>query len=1198
MAVEFVHLHLHTDYSLLDGACNIKNLAKYAADLKMKACAITDHGNLGGAIVFVNSMKDNGIKPIIGSEFYLAPTSRFDKDDKITNHRGYHLIILAKNLEGFRNISLLSTKSFTEGFYYNPRIDKELLKELKGGLIGMSACIAGEIPTMIIEGRKKEAKKAIESYLEIFGEEDFYLELMDNGYKDQKLVNKELLLLSKEYGLKVVATNDVHYIKRSHAKAQDVLVCISTNKLLKDTNRMKFESEEMYLKSADEMFSLFKDIPDAIKNTIEIAEKCNLELPFGENHYPVFNASGIDDKKKFLRDICLEGIKEKYGFDPNKSSLSPEEQKVIDRMDYELNVIAKAGYTSYFLIVWDFIKYAKSVNIPVGEGRGSGAGSIVAYLSGITGIDPLRFNLLFERFLNPERVTPPDFDIDFCERRRGEVIDYVKNKYGEKSVVQVATYNKMKEKMVFKDIARVLDIEASEANNVTKFFTKVDKSKLKSDDDDDEPPVAIEYIFNTIPELKKMKEEKTWIREVLEYANALEGLNRNSSVHAAAVIIGDQPIENLVPLMKDKNNKILTQFTAPECESLGLLKMDFLGLSTLTIIQDTLDLVKQTKGISLKQEDIPLDDKKTYDMLNRGETACVFQLESEGMTDTLMKFGCQRIEDIIDVIAIFRPGPMNFIPDYIAGKHGHKKVVYDHPLIEPIAKDTFGILLYQEQVIQSVQALAGFSPGQADILRHAIGKKKHDLMEKQKDKFIEGCKRTNNIPEEKAQQIWSKILSFAEYGFNKSHSAAYAFPAYRTAYLKANFPVEFMCANLTNKMNKRDDMINILNECRRIRIKVLPPDVNISGINFTVDGNNIRFGLGAVKSLGSVAAEAIKRTREKDGKFKDFLDFCIRAGDSINSRTLENLCKAGAFDSFGIKRKELVEKIPEALKLADAFRKSKSEASLFDDIPEFNDTITEIKFNSEQSEYSEKELLAAEKEILGFYVIGHPLGEQKDIIVKYSTTNTKDALAITQNDSPIRLGGIINSIERKKTKKTNKTYAIIEFEDFLGSIRCFIYNDIYEKLMSKESSSNPILQEGKVCFINAVVKNSNDGDKKDFYVYDVLEVDETVNKYTEEIHLRFFEGSTTEENINKCISIATENPGKTPIIICAVMSNGVNVFIESNKKVNASIELLKTFESILGTNGIHIRVNKSFDDITFRKEPNFRKKNYEKESND
>ncbi|HPN84824.1 MAG TPA: DNA polymerase III subunit alpha, partial [Victivallales bacterium] len=752
-----------------------------------------------------------------------------------------------------------------------------------------------------------------------------------------------------------------------------------------------------------------------------------------------------------------------------------------------------------------------------------------------------------------------------------------------------------KEKMAFKDIARALGRDAAEANEVTKLFPKVDKKDIKSDDDDS-PAIAMDHIFNTEAALKKKKEENEWIRDVLGYAKVLEGLNRNTSTHAAAVIIGDRPIEQLVPLTKDSKGNPITQFAGPECEKLGLLKMDFLGLSTLTIIQDTIDLIRATRKIDISTENIPFDDANTYELINRGDTACVFQLESEGMSALCRKFGCKRIDDIIALIAIFRPGPMEFIPEFLARKTGHTEIQYDHPLIEPIVKETYGIMLYQEQVIQSVQALAGFSAGQADILRRAMGKKKDEEMASQRDKFIEGCAKVNNIPREKALEVWEKISKFAKYGFNKSHSAAYAFPAYRTAYLKANYPVEFMCANLTNKMNKREDMIFILGECKRMGIKVMPPDVNISGISFTVDGDNIRFGLGAVKALGEVAADAIRRSRDKDGKFKDFLEFCVRVGEGLNSRTLQNLCLAGAFDSFGIKRKAIVDKIADTLLIADSIRKEKSESSLFDDVADFKDTVTKVEYDSSSDEYTERELLAAEKDILGFYVIGHPLGEYKRVIVDYSTASIKDVMEGKISGS-VRIGGIINSITEKTSKKTNKKFAIIEFEDFLGSTKCYISSDLLEKVSPKSEDPDRkfTIASEKVCFINATVENSIDGDKKELSVVEFLDVDDVVAKYTKEIHVRLNEATTDSEKLGKTFEICSKNEGRCPLVICAIAATGENVFIEAARGATVTQSLIKSIEEVLGDESVHLKIDKSASDFQRRKN-NFGNKNGKQDS--
>ncbi len=1189
MSSDFVHLHVHTDFSLLDGACQIPRLAKCASQMKMPACAITDHGSLGGAVLFYMEMRKNGVKPIIGSEFYVSPTSRFDKNDKTPFCRGYHLILLAKDLDGYKNLCRLSSCAALEGFYHKPRIDKDILSTFRSGIIGMSACLAGEIPARITEGRIKDAKKALESYIDLLGIDNFYLELMDNGYPEQKLVNKELILLSKEYDVKLVATNDVHYLKREHAKSQDLLLCINTGKKVTDENRMKFDSDQLYLKSADEMKEVFRETPEAIKNSLEVAEKCNLELPIGENHYPVFKRDDIKDNSIYLRNLCLDGVKERFGFDPMKGNLSNDEKIVLDRMDYELGVINKAGYISYFLIVWDFIKFAIDHRIPVGEGRGSGAGSLVAYLIKITGINPLQFKLLFERFLNPERVSPPDFDIDFCEKRRNEIIEYIRTKYGEKNVVQVATYGTMKEKMAFKDIARALGRDAQEANAITKLFPKVDKKDIKSDDKD-EPMIALEHVFKTTPELIKQKTENEWIREVLSYAKVLEGLNRNTSTHAAAVIIGDQAIEEVVPLTVDSNGNAITQFAAPECEKLGLLKMDILGLSTLTIIQDSIDLINANKKMEVSLAKIPFDDKKTYDLLNRGDTACVFQLESEGMRALCKKFGLKIIDDIIALIAIFRPGPMDFIPEFLARKTGHTQIVYDHPLIEAIVKETYGIMLYQEQVIQSVQKLAGFSAGQADILRRAISKKTGNVMDAQKTKFIEGCYKVNNITEDKATEVWDKILKFADYGFNKSHSAAYAFPAYRTAYLKANYPLEFMCANLTNKMNKREQMIFILNECKKMGINIMPPDVNISGITFTVDGSGIRFGLGAVKGLGEVAADMIRKSREKDGKFKDFLDFCVRAGEGLNSRTLQNLCLTGAFDSFGIKRKAMSDKIAETIAVADSIRKETTEASLFDDVANFADTVTQIAYDLNLEEYSERELLAAEKDILGFYVIGHPLGEYKRIIVDYSTTSIKN-IADFQGSTAVRIGGIINLITEKTSKKSNKKFATIEFEDFLGNVRCFISSELLEKISPTSDNDDKkfLLEKEKICFINAFVETALDSEIKELNVVEFLDVKDVISRYTKEMHIRLNEATSDSQKIKRCFEICSANEGTCPLIICAIAATGENVFMEAARSITPSTDFIKDIESLLGEESVHLKIDKSASDFQKRKFYNGRK---------
>ena len=794
MKTEFVHLHVHTDYSLLDGACHIyhkektkPDLVKLAKEYKMPAVAITDHGVMGGALDFYKQMDSNGLKPIIGCEMYVSPTTYTDRDQNTPNIKGYHLILLAKDIEGYKNLCKLDSIANLNGVYYKPRIDKDLLRKYSKGLIALSACLQGELSVNILAGRTKDAKKALEFYLETFGKENFYLELMDHGMDEQAVVNKALVLMAKEYGLDIVATNDAHYLKKEHHKSHELLLCIQTNNIITDEKRFKFHNDQFYFKSPDEMLEIFKELPEAVSNTVAVAEKCNLVLDFKANHYPVYHLGEGQSHKEYLKKICMENLPARYNFSyTDDAKLTQDQKVVIERIDHELAVIDKSKYCSYFLVVWDFLKYANQVGVPVGPGRGSGAGSIVAYLTNITNVDPLRFNLLFERFLNPDRVSPPDFDIDFCERRRGEVIEYVRAKYGQDSVAQIGTYGTLKAKAVIKDIGRALGYSFDQRNMITKLMPG-------------DPNLTLDGARENNPDLNKFMDENEWVKEIFTYAEPLENLNRNMSTHAAGVIIGDQPLDNLVPLTKDSEGGIITQYPATPCESLGLLKMDFLGLKTLTIIQDTIDTLKKNRDIPLDINKISLEDKKTYELLNRGDTIAVFQLESGGMRDLCKRFGVDKIEDISALLALYRPGPMQFIGDFINRKSGKITIEYDHPKMESVLKETYGIMLYQEQIMQVVQVLAGFSLGQADILRRAIGKKKVDELAAQKKKFVEGCSLHSNIPEEKAISIWEKIEFFAGYAFNKSHSVAYALLAYQTAYLKANYPVELFCAVLNSK---------------------------------------------------------------------------------------------------------------------------------------------------------------------------------------------------------------------------------------------------------------------------------------------------------------------------------------------------------------------------------------------------------------
>ncbi len=1160
MVSEFVHLHVHSDYSLLDGACAVKGLAQMAEEYKMPSVAITDHGFMGGSVEFYQTMTSHNIKPILGCEGYISPTNRFDRNSNNPDIRGFHILLLAANNKGYQNLCKLNARAFHEGFYFKPRIDKELLAEHSEGLIALSACLKGEIASAILRNNVKDAKKALGDFLDIFGRENFFLEMMDHGMPEQHQVNRELILLSKEFEVPLVATNDVHYLKQEHADAHELMLCIQTHSTVNDEKRMKLSSKDFYFKSYQEMLEKFRETPEALKNTLMVAERCNVELDFNTSHYPVFELpDGQNDRKHYLREICLDGIKERYDFDARTGNLTPEQQQIIDRMDMELGVIDNAGYCSYFLVVWDFINYAKrEKGIPVGPGRGSGAGSIVAYLTKITGIDPLRYNLLFERFLNPERVSPPDFDIDFCERRRVEVIEYVRDKYGHESVAQIGTYGTLKTKAVLKDVARVLGHSFAEGDRITKLIGN-------------DPKMTIEKAKEESKELRDLIAAEPWVAEVFKYAEPLEGLNRNMSIHAAGVIIGDQRLDNLVPLAKGASDEVITQFPAVPCEELGLLKMDFLGLRTLTIIQDAVEKVKKHRNVELDFEKIPLDDKETYKLLNRGDTVAVFQLESPGMRDLCRRFGVETIEHIIALIAIYRPGPMKYIPEFISRKMGQTKIEYYHPKMEPILNETYGIMLYQEQIMQAVQELAGFSLGQADILRRAIGKKKVKVMAEQREKFIQGCKEANNIPRETAEKIWEDIATFAGYGFNKSHSAAYAFLAYRTAYLKANYPVELMTAVLSSEINNADKIAFFINECREMDISILPPDVNGSDISFTVAESSIRFGLGAIKGVGSAAAEAIISSREQDGPFKSFNEFCERVGYQLNSRMLEHLIRAGAFDSMGNKRSQLVAVIEPAMSAAAGKAKDRAsgQGSLFDMLDDSEQESFSVQL-PDIPEFEENDMLKDEKEFLGFYVTGHPLAKHAEIIKTYSSISLKKVSDMPDNQG-VRVGGIIKSLQRRVSKKNGNPYAIMLLEDLDGTMECMVYGKVYEEFQE-------MLEEDLPVFVEAITSKRDESEMLKLIAGKIIKLEKAKELYSKELHLHVYQGGTKPDELGQLRQICGSSPGPTRLILCVTCSEGEIAFIEAGEKHNVLVTdaLLHQVQELLGENRYRL---KATDDL-------------------
>ena len=1158
---EFVHLHLHSHFSLLDGACSPSEIAKLAKEYGMPAAAITDHGFMGGAIDFYQTMNKEGVKPIIGCEMYVSPTTRFDKDQFVENIRGFHLVLLAKDNKGYKNLCKLMSSAHLEGFYHKARIDQELLAQHSEGLIGLSACLKGKVSDAVLHNRMKDAKTALDDYLNIFGRGNFYLELMDHGISDQLPINKGLISLSKEFDVPLVATNDVHYMKKEHSKSHELMLCIQTHSTLNDEKRFKFSTDQFYFKSGDEMAELFKENPEAITNTLEVAEKCNLEIEFGVNHYPVYDIQTEEiTRKEYLRNICLDAIPKRYGFDPRQDAASLDEfqKTVLDRMDFELDTIDKSTYCSYFLVVWDFLRYAREQGIPVGPGRGSGAGSIIAFLTHITDIEPLEYDLLFERFLNPERVSPPDFDIDLCERRRVEVIDYVRNKYGAESVAQIGTYGTLKTKAVIKDVARAMGRPYADGDSITKLIPDMIPDVKK---------ISLQAVKDHVPEIAQMINDEQWVKEVFEFAEPLENLNRNMSIHAAGVIIGDQRLDNIVPLAKGSGGEIITQYPAGPCEELGLLKMDFLGLRTLTVIQDAVDNVRKARDISLDMSTITLEDKKTYSLLNKGNTVAVFQLESGGMRDLCRRFGVDRIHDIIALIALYRPGPMKFIDDFISRKTGHTQVEYDHPDMASILNETQGIMLYQEQIMQVVQKIAGFSLGDADILRRAIGKKKADVMKEQCDKFVAGCGK-NGVDRQVAENIWEKIVMFAGYGFNKSHSAAYAFLAYRTAYLKANYPVEFMAAVLSSDLDKAEKVASGIRECREMGINVAGPDVNVSEINFTVDGDNIRFGLAAIKGVGESAASAVMVAREKDGKFTSLLDFCERVGTSVNTRVLESLCRTGAFDSFEQKRSQLVAVKDHAIPMAQSIARDKAagQGSLFDILDEEEKMGCDSLDFPDIPELHEKEMLENEKELLGFYVSGHPLGEHAETIETYTTHSLPKAMELP-TDTGVIVGGIITSMRRMRSQSGND-FAILQIEDVDGSMECMVFKEVYNE-------SKDLLEDSKPFLFLALVNVKEENSVPQLIAQKVIPMSEVKEKFTLELHVRLHEGSARPEMLTEVKNACLAHPGNTTLIFCLTCSNGEIIFVEANRKIKVTVtdQLIKDLTEAVGENRLHYKAD-------------------------
>ena len=1152
MPSDFVHLHLHTHYSLLDGACTVEGLARLAKENDMNAMAITDHGYMGGVEEFHRVLSEEGVNPIVGVEAYVAPGDRRDFDsNKPFNRGGFHLILLCENDAGYRNLCKMMSAANKDGFHYKPRIDMELLREYNAGLICSTACIGSEFSQYFLQGNEKRAEQALNEYLDIFGPDRLFIELMDHGIDEERRCNKFLVGQARRLNLKLIATNDVHYMRKEDAEAHEIMLCIQTGARLAEKH-FKFSGPDYYFKTEREMKELFREIPEAVTNTRLIAERCSMKFQYVPevNHYPKFY---MPDKrladKNDLREVCLDNMEYRYGFDPRKlTEFTPDQKNIIERMDYELGVIEKTGFISYFFVVSDFIRHAKKQGIPVGPGRGSGAGSIVAYLSLITDIDPIHFGLFFERFLNPERVSPPDFDIDFCEKRRGEVIEYVRNRYGFDSVAQICTYGLLKPKAVVKDVARVLGYDFEFGNKLTKLIPE-------------DPKMTLEKAVEQSKELAALIEGDPNVARVFQFGKVLEGLNRQSGIHAAGVIIGDQRLDNLVPLARSASDSMVVPFPAHPCEEQGLLKMDFLGLRTLTIIKNAIDMIKQNHGVELDMMKIPLNDPKTFEMLQRGDTIAVFQLESGGMQNLCRSFGVETLEHIIALLAIYRPGPMQFIPDFIARKKGEAEIIYDHPLMENCLKETYGIMLYQEQIMQVVQVLAGFTLGGADILRRAIGKKKVDVLAKQKEKFLKGCKETNNIDEALADQIWEKIKLFAGYGFDKSHSAAYGFVCYQTAYLKANYPVEFMAAVLTSELESADQIAFLINACREMGIRVLPPDVNSSDINFSVDNGCIRFGLGAIKGVGEIAASKIIESRRSDGRFDSFLDFCERCGSDVNSRMLEHLTRAGALDTLGLRRSQILAIAEPMMTFAAGRAKDRAagQGSLFDLLAEGEASEVCSVPIPDIPEFDREEILKSEKELLGFYVTGHPLDPYAGLVKAFSSCPIRRIEELSDN-SRIRIAGMVGSFSSKFSKKSGKPFGIMLMEDLDASVECMLY----ERVLADVTQQGIELAPGLPVLAEVTVSKRDEAEKPRVIVDRILPLADAPAELAEKLHIHLFADRLAPDALKRVSEACFRVPGETRVVLCLVGLDDSVTFIEARKtKITVTRELLAELDAIL-----------------------------------
>lgn len=1144
----FTHLHVHTEYSLLDGSSKIKELAARAKELGMDSMAITDHGVMYGVIDFYKAAKEVGIKPILGCEVYVSPGSRFDRETVSGEDRYYHLVLLAENLTGYQNLIKIVSKGFVDGFYYRPRVDYEILKEYHEGIICLSACLAGEVQRYLERGLYQQGKEAALKYQEIFGKGNFFLELQDHGIMAQKTVNQALLRLSKELDIELVATNDIHYTFAEDAAAHDILLCIQTNKKVTDENRMRYEGGQYYCKSEEEMRELFPYAKEALDNTYKIAQRCNVEIEFGVTKLPKFEVPQGYDSWGYLNKLCDDGMKKRY----------PEDDGTLrKRLEYELGVIHTMGYVDYFLIVWDFIHFAKSNGIMVGPGRGSAAGSIVSYCLEITDIDPIRYNLLFERFLNPERVSMPDIDIDFCFERRQEVIDYVVEKYGKDQVVQIVTFGTLAARGVVRDVGRVLDMPYNQCDAIAKMIPR-------------DLGITLEKALKSSPDLRKAYQEDEQVKYLIDMSRCLEGLPRHTSMHAAGVVISRTSVDNYVPLSKAADGTITTQFTMTTLEELGLLKMDFLGLRTLTVIQDAVKQVERNQGIYLDMDAIDYNDKQVLDSIGTGKDEGVFQLESSGMKGFMKELKPENLEDIIAGISLYRPGPMDFIPKYLKGKNQRGSITYDCPQLEPILSPTYGCIVYQEQVMQIVRDLAGYTLGRSDLVRRAMSKKKAAVMEKERKNFVygndeegvKGCIR-NGIEEKTANLIFDEMTDFAKYAFNKSHAACYAVVSYQTAYLKYYYPTEFMAALLTSVMDNTNKVSEYILTCRQMGISILPPDINEGDSGFTVSGKAIRYGLSAIKSVGKSVVKSIVKERESHGIFRTMDDFVERMSNKeVNRRTLENFIKAGALDSLPGNRRQKCMVAPEILEQKNKEKKSVMEGqmSLFDFAAEDDKENFQITFPKVE-EFQKEELLAFEKETLGIYISGHPLEAYEQVWRENITSVTTDFIvdeeteeAKVQDNSRVIIGGMITG-KVVKTTKTGQMMAFITVEDLVGSVEVLVFPKDYER-------NRDLLVEEQKLFIKGRVSVGEDPVGK--LVCEQMIPFESLPR---QLWLQFSDKKAYDDSIEKVMECLKTSEGQDRVVIY-LASERARKILPANWQVSCEESLLLKLYEILGEKNV------------------------------